>query len=234
MKLVSVPDMGYHAKDLKGEIWLRGNGVFKGYFKDPEKTAETITADGWLKTGDIGVLDNYGRLYIVDRKKNLFKLAQGEYIAPEKLEISFSRSPFIAQIFVHGDSLKSELVAIVVPDMEYSIVYAKKNGLLPPDTVEPAAVLPGAPPHPLLVSLCENSVFKNALAKAIQEIAVSEKMRGFEFIKAFHLEPQQFSAESGLLTPTFKLKRAEAAKYYRPVIDSLYKELDKKPQGSKL
>jgi long-chain acyl-CoA synthetase len=77
--------MGYHAKDLKGEIWVRGNGVFKGYFKDKAKTEETITPDGWLKTGDIGAIDKFGRVSVVDRKKNIFKLAQGEYVAPEKV-----------------------------------------------------------------------------------------------------------------------------------------------------
>jgi long-chain acyl-CoA synthetase len=85
LKLVSVPEMNYHAKDLKGEVWVRGHGVFLGYLKDQKKTDETITADKWLQTGDIGTLDKYGRLSIVDRKKNIFKLAQGEYIAPEKV-----------------------------------------------------------------------------------------------------------------------------------------------------
>ena len=77
--------MGYHASDMKGEIWARGHGIFKGYYKDPEKTAETLTPDGWLKTGDIGIIDKEGRVYVVDRKKNIFKLSQGEYVAPEKV-----------------------------------------------------------------------------------------------------------------------------------------------------
>ena len=79
LKLVSVPEMNYHAKDLKGEVWVRGHGVFLGYLKDKKKTDETITPDKWLQTGDIGTLDKSGRLSIVDRKKNIFKLAQGEY-----------------------------------------------------------------------------------------------------------------------------------------------------------
>ncbi|KAJ3255906.1 Long chain acyl-CoA synthetase 7 peroxisomal [Boothiomyces macroporosus] len=234
IKLVSVPEMNYHAKDLKGEVWIRGPTVFKGYLKDKEKTADTITPDGWLKTGDICTLDKDGRLFIVDRKKNIFKLAQGEYIAPEKLENVYQKSGFVAQIYVHGDSLQSELVGIVVPDQEYSIGYAIQNGLLPSSTVAPPPPAVGAPPHPLLVQLCQSDKFKEAILKDLTAIGKKEKLRGFEFLKAIHVDSEAFSAENGLLTPTFKLKRPEAANKYRQYIDAMYKKLDEVRPPAKL
>lgn len=84
-KLADVPEMNLIAKrDNKGEVLICGTNVFKGYFKDKEKTKQALDKDGWYHTGDIGVLDENGSLRIVDRVKNIFKLQQGEYIAPEK------------------------------------------------------------------------------------------------------------------------------------------------------
>uniref|UniRef100_A0AAQ5X0L4 Arachidonate--CoA ligase n=1 Tax=Amphiprion ocellaris TaxID=80972 RepID=A0AAQ5X0L4_AMPOC len=105
VKLVDVPEMNYLAVNGEGEVCVKGTNVFQGYLKDPEKTAETIDADGWVHTGDIGKWLPNGTLKIVDRKKHIFKLAQGEYIAPEKIENVYTRSDAVAQIFVHGDSL---------------------------------------------------------------------------------------------------------------------------------
>lgn len=124
MKLQDVPDMDYYSTDTgedgeplpRGEVCYKGPPAFIGYFKEPEKTAEAIDKDGWVHTGDIGAILPNGSLKIIDRKKNIFKLAQGEYIAAEKLEIMFGKSPLIKQIFVYGDSLQSFLVTIVVPD----------------------------------------------------------------------------------------------------------------------
>ncbi|KAG9409115.1 hypothetical protein AC1031_019377 [Aphanomyces cochlioides] len=102
----------------RGEVCFRGPPVFPGYYKDPKQTAEAFDEDGWLHSGDIGVWTLDGRLKLVDRKKNIFKLSQGEYIAPEKIENVLVTSPYVAQPFVYGDSLHSVLVTIVVPEEE--------------------------------------------------------------------------------------------------------------------
>ncbi|CAB1312193.1 unnamed protein product, partial [Coregonus sp. 'balchen'] len=129
VKLVDVEEMNYFASNGEGEVCIKGKNVFIGYLKDPEKTAEALDKDGWLHTGDIGKWLPSGVLKIVDRKKNIFKLAQGEYIAPEKIENVYIRSAPVAQVFVHGDSLQASLVAIVVPDPEVLPGFAQKLGV---------------------------------------------------------------------------------------------------------
>lgn len=79
----------------KGEVMMWGPSVMKGYFKNPEKTSEALTADGWLLSGDVGAVMPNGALKIIDRAKNIFKLSQGEYIAPEKLENVYVKSPYV-------------------------------------------------------------------------------------------------------------------------------------------
>ncbi|XP_047408527.1 long-chain-fatty-acid--CoA ligase 5 isoform X2 [Sciurus carolinensis] len=106
VKLEDVPDMNYFSVNNEGEVCIKGTNVFQGYLKDPEKTQETLDKDGWLHTGDIGRWLPNGTLKIIDRKKNIFKLAQGEYIAPEKIENIYIRSRPVLQIFVHGESLR--------------------------------------------------------------------------------------------------------------------------------
>ncbi|KHN71553.1 Long-chain-fatty-acid--CoA ligase 5, partial [Toxocara canis] len=101
-----------------GEVCVRGYNVFKGYYKDEAMTKETLESDGWLHTGDIGRWTDVGTLQIIDRKKNIFKLSQGEYIAPEKIEAVYCRSKYVAQVFVHGESLETCIIGVVVPEEE--------------------------------------------------------------------------------------------------------------------
>ncbi|KAA0722446.1 Long-chain-fatty-acid--CoA ligase 1 [Triplophysa tibetana] len=130
VKLVDVAEMKYFAVNGEGEVCVKGPNVFQGYLNDPERTAEAINKDGWLHTGDIGKWLPNGTLKIVDRKKHIFKLAQGEYIAPEKIENIYTRSDPVAQIFVHGDSLQACLVGIVVPDPDFLPGWAKNRGIV--------------------------------------------------------------------------------------------------------
>ena len=96
-RLRDIPEMGYYSTDEnpRGELCLKGANIFPGYFKAPEKTKEVFDQDGWLLTGDVAIVYPSGAIKIIDRAKNIFKLSQGEYIAPEKLENTYIQSPFI-------------------------------------------------------------------------------------------------------------------------------------------
>ena len=122
VKLVDVPEMNYvtvnPGGNPRGEVCFKGPNVFSGYFKDEAHTREALDDEGWLHSGDIGEWLPNGALRIIDRKKNIFKLSQGEYVAAEKIENILVTAPLVAQVFVYGDSLQSVLVAVVVPDVE--------------------------------------------------------------------------------------------------------------------
>ncbi|XP_056285608.1 long-chain-fatty-acid--CoA ligase 5 [Pseudoliparis swirei] len=208
VKLVDVEEMNYFASNGEGEVWIKGRNVFKGYLKDPKKTAEALDEDGWLHTGDIGKWLPSGVLKIIDRKKNIFKLAQGEYIAPEKIENVYGRSEPVAQVFVHGESLQAYLIAIVVPDSEVLLGLAKTLGCQ--DSFE---------------ELCKNTEIKKAILSDMTKLGKEAGLKSFEQVKDVHLHPALFTIENGLLTPTLKAKRAELKALFQPQIDRLYANL---------
>lgn len=212
LKLLDVQEMGYTAKDTpcpRGEVCVRGPNVFKGYYLDEAKTAEAIDAEGWFHTGDIGRVNEDGTLSIIDRKKNIFKLAQGEYVAPEKIEGIYQRASLVAQSFLHGESMKSCTVAIVVPDAETVEVWAKQHG------VEGAS----------LADWVRSPKLQSAVEAQLLAAADKAKLKGFERARAVFLSPEAFDVSNGLLTPTFKLKRPQLKAFFAPQIAAMYASL---------
>ncbi|XP_014474921.1 PREDICTED: long-chain-fatty-acid--CoA ligase 5 isoform X2 [Dinoponera quadriceps] len=209
VKLVDVPEMEYFAVNNQGEVCVKGTNVFVGYYKDPEKTAEVIDEQGWHHTGDIGAWQLNGTLKIIDRKKHIFKLSQGEYIVPEKIENIYIRSQYVQQVFVHGESLKSCIIAIVIPDVDVIKCWALENGI------------PGT-----LSVLCANPEVKRLILDDMLAWGKEAGLKSFEQVKDIYLHPDPFSVQNGLLTPTLKTKRPQLKAYFKPQIEDLYQHLD--------
>uniref|UniRef100_A0A671TCJ5 Arachidonate--CoA ligase n=1 Tax=Sinocyclocheilus anshuiensis TaxID=1608454 RepID=A0A671TCJ5_9TELE len=201
VKLTDIPDMNYYAKNGEGEICIRGHSVFRGYLKDEERTGEALDADGWLHTGDVGQWLPNGTLRIVDRKKHIFKLSQGEYIAPEKIENVYTRCVPVLQVFVHGDSLQ----VIVVPDPEVFVDWAKERGVV--GSYE---------------ELCQNPDVKKAVLEDMMAVAKEAGLKSFEQVKDLYLHPDMFSVSNSLLTPTLKSKRVDLRRVFSEQIAQMY------------
>jgi len=212
IRLQDVSEMNYFAKDNKGEVCIRGHNIFTGYYKDEEKTKESFDEDGYFHTGDVGQWNENGTLSIIDRKKNIFKLSQGEYVAAEFVESQYVKNKFVQQIFAYGDSLQSCLVGIVVPDPDVLKAYAKDNGIANADD---------------FAKLCEDPKVKEIIYKDMTQTGKDNKLKGFEFVKSIYLESNPFSVENGLLTPSFKSMRNKLKDKYQHVIDQLYASLPK-------
>ena len=145
-----------------------GPNVFKGYYKDDDKTREVLDSNGWFRTGDIGLFDENGCIKVIDRVKHIFKLQTGEYIAPEKLENLFLRSDLISQIFIYGDALKSFLVAVVVPKESIFIALAKKNNM----EID-------------FKRMCQNPSIRQAILSDMNQLANEAGLKSFEKVVVF-------------------------------------------------
>uniref|UniRef100_A0A0E0PTS7 AMP-dependent synthetase/ligase domain-containing protein n=1 Tax=Oryza rufipogon TaxID=4529 RepID=A0A0E0PTS7_ORYRU len=206
-RLESVPEMGYDALSSipRGEVCVKGSVLFSGYYKREDLTQE-VMIDGWFHTGDVGEWQPNGSLKIIDRKKNIFKLSQGEYVAVENLENVYGVLQEIDSIWIYGNSFESFLVAVINPNQQVLEHWAEQNGI-----------------SGSLSELCENSRAKEYILSELTKIAKEKKLKGYEFIRAVHFDPLPFDMERDLITPTYKKKRPQLLKHYQGTIDALYK-----------
>jgi long-chain acyl-CoA synthetase len=186
-----------------GEILARGPNIMKGYWNNREATAEVIDREGWLHTGDIGVMDEEGFIHITDRKKHLFVSSGGKNIAPQPIENLFLTSRYIEQFMLIGDR-RMYLTALIVPDFDALREFAEGNRISFTDNIDLAK-------DPRINALIE------------QEIAAIQKdLANYERVRKFTLLDRQFTIEDGEITPTQKVRRKAIEERYRNLIESMY------------
>jgi long-chain acyl-CoA synthetase len=188
-----------------GEILTRGRLVMKGYYGREQETAEAIV-DGWLRTGDIGVIDEDGYLAITDRKKDIIVTAGGKNVAPQLIENALKTDPFISQVVIHGDKRKF-LSALIVPDFEQLEPWAREQGLS---------------------FSCRAELVGLEAVHALIEQRMTDKLRDFaryEQIRRFTLLDREFTMGDGEVTPSLKIKRKVVADRYRDLIEAMYRDV---------
>lgn len=216
MRVKELPDLGYFADDPRGpagEFLLRGPQIFTEYYKNPEETANAIDEEGWFHTGDVARIDKNGRIHIIDRVKNFFKLAQGEYISPERVENTYLLAlPLVQQIFVHGDSLRSHLVGVVGADPAtigqwFFKTFGEKLDLT--DVAKLSARLADPQVRAKFLELMNSS---------------AAGLQGFEKVRNIHLAIEPLTVEDGTVTPTMKIKRPNCKQHFKKTLAALYEE----------
>ena len=224
LKLIDLPEYGYLSTDInpitgipepRGEICFRGDTVFKGYFKNPEETKKILENDGWLHSGDVGmILTGSGNsLKIIDRAKSIFKLSQGEYVAPDKVQTILINSKYINQMFLYGDSHYSFAVALVYPELKECIEFLKQNenGIYNVDYDKLK-----------IEDICNNQKLIEEILKDCDDIGRKNDLKGFEIPKKILIIKEPFSLENNLLTPTLKLKGKEIKNKYNEEIKKMH------------
>ena len=218
MLLKSVPDLGYTVNDViegincpAGEMCLKGPVVFHGYYKNDEENKKCFDEEGYFHTGDVGRLyPNYGNgLKIVDRVKEIFKLSQGEYIIPAKLESVYTKSIYVQQLMIYGNPSKNNIIAIVIPDKKKC---AEALNISIDD----------------LVKDTENKKLHELIINDFNKLAVDAEFNGLEKVKYILVDFDEFTNNNNCLTPTMKIIRKNVEIKFKERIDKLYEEISKK------
>lgn len=210
-KLVDVPEMGYLSSNMppQGELWLRGPPVTKGYFKNEAATLEAFTSDGWFKTGDIATYNDNGSLSIIDRKKNLAKLANGEYIALEKLESQYKNVLYIQNICMVVNSQKLRPVALIQPNLDAANTFAMSSGL---------------PMFSDVREISNSEQIKKEIMKSIQIEAKRNSLLTSETPIDVYITPEEWTGDNGLLTTSQKLRRKPIEEFFHEALDKMYQK----------
>ena len=188
--------------DEEGEILVRSETVFKGYYKDPEATAAVLSDDGWLRTGDVGEIDEDGFLKITDRKKDILVTAGGKNVAPQNIENELKTSKWISQALVVGDR-RPYIAALITLDETEIRGWAEEQGL-----DGDIATLSASPEV-------------RDLVQAVVDDANRDRSR-YEQVKRFVILPRDFTPEAGEITPTLKLRRRAVLEHFEAQVDELY------------
>lgn len=219
VKLREIPDMNYTANDEggpRGELLIRGYQNFKEYYKNPEETGKAVDENGWYLTGDIArISKETGRIYIIDRVKNFFKLSQGEFISPEAIENNYqSNNPVLSQMFVHGLPTQSYLVGILGVDRPNVTNFLAKHCGITKD-------LSGLSGDELLKLINEKDN-KRVLVETINKGVPT--LKGFQKVQNVFIDFEPLTLERNVVTPTMKVKRPIAKKFFADILDKLYEE----------
>jgi len=215
-KLVDIPESSYLTSNKpfpQGEVWVRGKHVCVGYLNHPELNSESRTEDGWFKTGDIGEIRENNALALIDRKKSLVKLANGEYIAVEYLECVYKSSLIVENICVYGKSFENYPIALVVPNEREIRELAVSKHVCADMTAAKGIAFK---------DLCNNQIIKVAVLKDLQSIAFANNLKSAEIVKNVILCPNPWTIEAGLITPANKLKRNAIINHFKKEIDACY------------
>ena len=187
-----------------GEILVRGPNIMRGYYGHEAETAAVLDEDGWFRTGDVGHIDEEGRLHITDRKKELFKLSNGKYVAPQLVESLIKQSQYVSQVVVVGAGRKQP-AALIVPDWE---------------ALSSALPAPQAEEHTLRVAWSQNPAAVKLVQREVAEL--TKPLHDYERVRRVALLPEDFSIDGGELTPTLKVKRRVIDEKYSGLIDEIY------------
>lgn len=188
----------------EGELCCKGHNVMMGYYKNEALTNEIIDKDGWLHTGDIGYINEYGQVFITGRLKSLFKTSMGKYVNPQVIEEKFTESGFFENVVVFGEGQKYA-VALIVPDFNFLKEWCKKH--------EIAYTTPSE-----MITVKE---VKDRIAREVQKYNVL--FGEFEQIKRYTLIADEWTSGNDLLTPTLKVRRKKVNEKYKDLIESMYR-----------